>query len=305
MPGPRLVIDGPQFTSLPYGLWDVVQKPPSGDPHWQNGVTWQDRCATGDTLYDECIAVTGVGGSPTAQAAMTPNVTQTNRGATSFAVYAEFDCAAVGLADAATVAQQSLEKVEQYQVEKAFWTGVAGKTSGGVSQVTVFPHLAANATVLDPTDNRITLQSAATVAVTGSGDDTAWMLGQLEANVAACYHGQAVIHIPTVALPTFAAAMCIREGANGQLYTPRGNLIVVGDGYPGTGPDGAAAPAGSTWIYATGAMFGYRSDVFMPPAAPDSFDRIENTYRLIAQRTYVIGFECCLMAARVTLGVPT
>lgn len=305
MAGPRQLVDGPSFTALPYGLWDAVQKPTANGPHWQNGITWVDRCPSGDTLYEECIAVTGTGGSPASgQATKTSNVTQTNRGATSFAVYAEFECSPVGLTDVERVAMDALTKVEQYQVEKAFWTGLAGKTStGGVAQTTVFPHLAANAVLLDPSDSRITLQTAASVAATGSGDDVAWMLGQLEGNLADCYHGNGLIHIPPEALPTFAA-WNLAEVQNGKLVTPRGNQIVVGDGYTGSGPDGAAAPAGSAWIYATGAMFGYRSEVMMQRPI-ESFDRIENTYRMIAERVYVLGFECCHLAARVTLGVPT
>lgn len=302
MAGPRQVVDGPSFTALPYGLWDAIQHPTQQGPHWQNGITWIERCPTGDTLYEECIAVTGTGGAPaTGQATKTSNVTQTNRGATSFAVYAEFDCSPVGLTDAERVAEDALTRVEQWQVERAFWTGVSGKTTGGVAQTTVFPHLAANAVLLDTAG--ITLQTAASVAVTGSGDDAAWMLGQLEGNLADCYHGQGYIHVPPEALPTLAAWDLVTEQGD-LLYTPRGNIVIVGDGYTGSGPDGAAAPAGSIWIYATGAMFGYRSEVLMQQP-PDSFDRVENTYKLIAERVYVLGFECCHLAARLTLGVPT
>lgn len=305
MAGPRQVVNGPSFSALPYGLWDAAQHPTQESPHWQNGITWVDRCPTGDTLYEECIAVTGTGGSPASgQATKTSNVVQTNRGATSFAVYAEFDCSPVGLTDVETVALDALSKVEQYQVEKAFWTGVAGKTAtGGVAQTTVFPHLAANTAMTDPSNSTITLQTAASVAVTGSGDDAVWMLGQLEANLASCYHGQGYIHIPPVVLPTLVA-WDLAEDRDGSLFTPRGNRLVVGDGYTGSGPDGSAAPAGSAWIYATGAVFGYRSDVMMQRPI-ESFDRVENTYKMIAERVYVLGFECCHLAARLTLGVPT
>lgn len=301
MAGPRQIVDGPDFTALPYGLWDAIQKPTATGPHWQNGITWVDRCPTGDTVYEECIAVTGTGGSPTPQATKAGNVVQTNRGATAFTVYAEFDCSPVGLTDAATVAEVSLEKVEQWQVERAFWTGVAGKTTDGAPQTTVFPHLASAATLDDSAGIR--LQTAASVAVTGSGDDVAWMLGQLEANLADCYHGQGYVHIPPEALPTFAA-WDLAEDRDGRLYTPAGNILVVGAGYTGSGPDGAAPPAGSVWIYATGAVFGYRGSVMMQ-SVPESFNRSENTVRMLAERTYVLGFSCCHFAARMTLGVPT
>jgi hypothetical protein len=309
--GPRVVVDGPSFTTLPYGLWETAQKPTSVDSHWQNGITWVDRCGGGDTLYEECIAVTGVGGPPASgQASMVSNITQTNRGATSFAVYAEFDCSPVGLADAQGLAERELARVRDYQLEKAFWTGVAGKTSSGsVAQTTVFPHLAASAVITDPNASTITLQTAATQSVTGSGgpdSDVANALGALESSLANCYHGQGVIHVPSVALPTLAAWDLVEPDGNGGLLTTAGNRVIVGQGYTGSGPStpGTAPSVGTCWIYATGAVFGYSSPVKVP-SLTEMFDRTENTYRLLAQQVYVIGFECCHFAAFINLGVPT
>lgn len=300
MAGPRQVVEGPSFAKLPYGLWDAVQQPSATGPHWQNGITWVDRCPTGDTVMDECIAVTGTGGAPSAQQSLSGNTVQTNRGATSFTVYAEFDCAAIGLTDADRIAADALDRVEQWQVERAFWTGVAGK-SGGVGTTTVFPHLASNATLSDSAG--ILLQPAASPTATGTDDDVAIVLGKLEAALDDCYHGQGLIHIAREAADTlFAWNLLVDKG--GVLFTKTGHRVVIGAGYTGSGPDGTAAPANTSWIYATGAMFGYRSAVDMP-TTPQSFDRVENTYRLIAQRTYVLGFECCLLAARVNLGVPS
>lgn len=293
MAGARQIVDPPTFTLLPYGLWDAVQKPATSSPHWQQGITWIERCPTGNTTYDECLSVTGTG-APPEPAAKADNVDQTFRGATPFTVFAEFDCSPVGLPDAQTVAADALARVEQQQVEAAFWTGTAG------GQSVAFPHLAADAEVLDAQD--IVLQPAATTAVTGA--DIAHGLGELEDQLGDCYAGQGIIHVPRSALPTFAAWKLAKPGDDGRLYTPGGNLIVVGGGYTGSAPDGTAPDAGTAWIYATGAVFGYRSDVFVTRVR-DSLDRAENTVHMIAERTYVLGFTCCLLAAQITLGVPT
>lgn len=293
MSGARPIAEAPAFTRLPYGLWDAAQHP-SPPAHWQQGVTWIDRCPVGDTTYDECVAVTGTGGAPPAPPAKTDNVAQEFRGATAFTVYAKFDCSPVGLADAATVAQESLDRVEHAQVEAAFWTGAAGGQAGIVS-----PHLAAGAEILDA--NAIVLQSAATVAVTGV--DVAVGLGQLEHQLDQCYSGQGVIHIPRFALPTFTASLLVTE-VDGRLMTASGNLVVVSGDYPGTSPAGAAPAAGTAWVYATGAVFGYRGDVFATQVR-DSFDRAANTVEMIAERTYVLGYSCCLIAALINIGVPT
>jgi hypothetical protein len=288
----RQLIELPtMFTSLPHGLWDSIQTPSPGTVHWQNGVTWQDRCPTGDTTYDECLAVTGIG-APPEPAAKTANVEETNRGATPFTVYARFDCSPIGMGDAQTVAQDALARVEQMQVETAFWTGVAG------GQAVVFPHLAADGEVIE---GEVVLQTVASPVVTGA--DVAHAIGLLEQELAECYAGQGLIHVPRSALATLAAWNLVTE-IDGGLFTPGGNRIVAGGGYPGTGPDGEAPAAGTTWIYATGAAWGYRSNVFFSQVR-DSLNRSSNTLQMLAERNYLIGFECCLLAAHIVLGVPT
>lgn len=288
----RQLIDLPTvFTPLPYGLWDTIQTAASDGPHWQGGVNWTERCPTGDTTYDECISVTGTG-APPAPPAKTPNVDQQNRGALPFTVIAEFECTPVGLADAQNVARDALTRIEQHQVEAAFWTGAAA------DQQVVFPHLAADAEVVDGT---VVLQPVASPVVTGA--DVAQALGALEQELADCYKGQGLIHVTREALPTLAA-WNLAEVVDGKLVTPSGNLIVAGGGYTGSGPDGAAPADGTSWIYATGAAWGYRSDVYFTQVR-DSLDRSTNTLRMQAERTYLIGFECCLLAAHIVLGVPT
>lgn len=311
MAAARQIVDGPSFTPLPYGLWSAVEHPTPTGPHWQNGVTWSEWCGGGGTTYDPCLAVTGTGGSPAGggpgtQAPLAGNITQTNRGATSFTVYAEFDCSAVGsVGDARQVAEDALNRVEQWQVGAAFWTGTAGATAAGPTpQKTVFPHLAA-ASSFTEAGTGIVMQPAASIVATGTGDDAAITMGQLEGALADCYHGQGLIHVAFEALATLEAfKLAKRDPADPtKLYSPAGHRIVVDSGYPGTGPDGASAPAATSWVYGTGAMFGYRGQVMIPTQLYQSFDRTENTVRMIAQRTYLLGWDCCLFAARLNLGV--
>lgn len=292
MAGARPIVDPPEFTSLPYGLWESIQKP-TRPAHWQHGVTWIERCPNGDgSTYDECISVTGTGEPPPSPPKV-DNVDQTFRGATPITIFSRFDCSPVGIGDAEQAAQDALARSEALQLELAFWTGVAA------GQPVVFPHLAADAEVVDA--EGILLQTAAGIVV--SGADVAHGLGLLEMELAECYGGRGYIHIPPVALPTFVAWNLAIE-RDGALWTPQGNRIIVGSGYALSGPDGTNAPEGSAWIYATGAVFGYRGDVFFTRER-ESFDRAENSMQMIAERTYVIGWECCHLAALIDLGVPT
>lgn len=303
----RQIVEGPDFAPLPYGLWDSIQQRDPADPHWRNGVTWQEFCpSTGFTVYDECIAVTGTGGAPPAMPTLKTggNVTSVNRGATPVTILTEFDCSPVGQAPEAdrAAADVALRRIEARELERAFWTGQAGSAGqGGTTPQVVWPALANTGTVMDPLG--IMLQPAMTQAVTGTGVDAADGLGQLEQQLATCYGGQGFIHVPPLLLPTLVAWKLVCEDQPGQLYTARGNRVVVGGGYPGTGPSGSAPAAGQCWVYATGQVFGYRSDIQMFHI-PETFDRAKNTVKAIAQRTYLIGYECCLIGAQIATGVP-
>ena len=297
MPMARQIVDAPRFTPLPYGLLSVVQTPPTPD-HWMGGVIYRTDCksaiVTGGSTYDECIVVSGSGGAPPPPPTKLDNLEQRDRAATPFTVYAKFDCSPVGNEDALKKAQDALLRVEPWEVERAFWTGLSANRS------VVFPHLAHGfgaSEIIDPNSGAL-LQS---VVVTGGGAfKPARALGALEGLLGDCYNGVGVVHIPQYALENFfsAGAPIIRVG--GQLQTQLGNLVAVGSGYPGTAPNGAPAAAGTAWIYGTGAVFMYRSAV-RAPSVIESFNRAENTIELIAERTYVLGFECCHVGVLVDL----
>jgi hypothetical protein len=278
-------------------LLSVAQQVTADGPHWQNGVTWQTRCLSpmGRSTYDECIVVTGSGEPPPEPNAKTDMVDLAYRGATPFTAYAKFDCALSGMEDALKIATDALAQSESWQVERAFWTGLVD------GQVVAFPHLAANAVIDDA--QSIELQSAASIVATGAALDPVTGLGLLEAALADCYNGVGVIHMPVKALPTFQAHSLV-FAQNGKLRTLNGNLVAVGGGYPGTSPSGVASTSGEAWLYATGAVFMYRSDVKVPSDKVSSINRTTNTREMIAERTYVLGWDCCHHAVLVDLGVP-
>lgn len=289
MVSPRLVIDSPTtFIPAPYGLLSVISLQESSNVHWQNGITYLTKCvATGGTTFDECL--TNVTGAPSEPNPKEANAELEYRGATPFTVYAEFDCSMVGVTNASKIAEDALTQTASWQLERAFWTGQAD------GQPVVYPHLASTVEVID--DGGILMQSA---AVTGdAGGDIACGLGFLEEQLGTCYNGVGVIHVPRKVLPALAAWNLV-ESRGAQLYTKNGNLVAVGSGYPGTGPAGQAVTQCSSWMFATGAVFGYSGPVRVFNQT-DSFDRSENTAHMIAERTYVIGWDCCHAAVSVDL----
>lgn len=296
MTKPRTYVDAPSFTPLPYGLLstmaDVIRRP--SDSHWQFGVNYQPVCAEGATTFGDCFAVSGTGLAPVGEPPSKVATASVGlRGATSFTVYSEVDCSPVGFWDDATnIIGNTFTQSEQWQVENALWTGVAG------GQLVVFPHLAEDTAVVD--EFGVTLQTAAT-AVSGLSTplDIVEGLGQLEKALADCYDGVGTIHAPRdLIAPMAEANLIVQEGP--RYRTMGGNIVVFGAGYRGTSPSGTSA-SGQTWMYATGAMFIYQSDVQVFQKR-DSLDRSDNTLKAIAERTYVLGWDCCHLAVNISTG---
>jgi hypothetical protein len=288
----RLLVDPPSTLPSPYGLLSVADMRSESNVHWQAGVTWRSNCGGADTTYDECItSAPNASGIPSGKGA---NAIFDGRGATPFTVYTEIDCSPVDFYENAdATATAALLGFESYLVEQAFWNG----TIDGVANVAL-PHLAADAAIIENGLYPITLQPASDV-VTGVGFDPVCALAALELEMAKCTNGVGYIHMPIGAVPVFASRVLISRDGN-RLRTSNGNIVIAGNGYPGTGPDGSMPPIGAAWIYGTGSVFGYRSTPRLL-GAPGSIDRTTNTIHAIAERTYVMAFDCCLFAIPVCI----
>lgn len=296
----RLIVNPPSWTRSPYGLLGSVDMR-TDDAHWQMGVTWEDICGgTGTTVADcdtSAPVVTGYN--------MIPSLAQTTArtiyGATPFTVYAEVDCSPVDFYEnREALMAAALARFEDYQVERTFWTGIAmdRNNQGGFTNA-VLPHLAANSAITETQLGRVTtLQMSATV-VTGAALNAVDALGVLEGALVGCLGGQGMIHVPQALAPTLALLL---KPQGGRLLSPNGNTVVIGGGYPGTSPTGTAPTLGTCWMYATGPVFAYRSAPIMrllndPNSAP--VDRNVDTVKAIVERTYVLGYDCCLFAQLV------
>lgn len=290
---PRLYVSAPRYTPRPYGLLSVSQSQPAADPHWQMGVTWEPLCGSIGTLANPCLSPPVSGGFT-----KTDTSDRSIRGALPFTVYQFIDCGVVGNYD--RVEQDTAELLRRYEqngVERIFWTG----TAQGIANL-IYPHLAANTQVIDGSE----LLQPAAMSVTGVALDVVEGLGRLEFALASCYAGQGVIHMTLETCEAATAQNLLRvvpSGPNGQpaLQTYNGNWVAAGAGYTGTGPDGTSLAA-AHWMYATGAVFHYRSDIRPTSRPSEAVNRTTNDMIYIAERTYVIGWDCCLHAVPVTTG---
>lgn len=280
------------FTPSAYGLLSpATTELQLTGPQWRMGLQWQAFCPNTAGTYDNCFRLDEVPEAPPKGETWE----WTSRGATPITVYSRADCAPVGTWDElGPTNQQALIRSEERELERIFWYGgiVAG---AGVTDA--YPHLGANAEVVDGGD---VLQIPATVVSTDAQLIEVG-LGMLEAAMRRCYPGVATIHMP-IRLASLAADHHLIAPRGGVMYTTTvGSKVVIGE-YPGTGPDGTVPPEGQTWMYATGEVFYMREPQPHSFRPAESFDRNVNTLSMIAERTYVFGWDCCLFAIPILNG---
>lgn len=286
--------DALPFTSPSYGLLSpaTTQLDIAGT-QWRLGMQWQATCPDADGTYGEC---TKLDGSPL-PAPKDETWSWETRGATPVTVYSRIDCAPVGEWDQLSSRnQQALIRSEERELERIFWTGEAEEGSGNT---TVFPHLAAALAVVDGED---LIQPQATI-VTAIPQTIEVGIGMLEDAIRDCYPGVATLHVPLRLGSLMADAVLLSPRSGTMFTTSAGSKVVLGN-YPGTSPAGVSTP-GVTWVYATGEVFYQREPVPHTFRPVESFDRNVNTLAMIAERTYVIGWDCCLFAIPIANGEDT
>lgn len=119
-------------------------------------------------------------------------------------------------------------------------------------------------------------------------------LAWVEQELAESYGGQGVIHMNRLTSILLKDMLRV-EG--GRLVTYAGTTVVAGGGYDriaGTAPTTAT-------IIGTGPLVMYRGDI---DTRENAIDRSINSHSIIAQRDYVIGWDCVSLGAEVTIATP-
>ena len=264
---PAALVEAPARQPLPYGLMSVLQpRPNDGENRWMNGITWESlgcdpvsgigevACAPGE---DGTTQATGLPKNLDAHPVEDPEFE-------AFTVYGTYSCTPVGntLDRAQQRATEHLLAGEEARVEQAIWTGDLDNTS------------------------------FATGAEDAGAGSLVVAVANLEQWLAENYGAVGVIHM-TVKAALLAVFKGVAEVKGNRLVTKIGTPIVAGAGYPGTGPTGQAPAAGSTYIYATPALVGYRSEVFPGADQEGGFDRAKNNLTAVAERVYSVGWDAC------------
>ena len=280
------------FEVAEYGLTDAVSWLP-GDAagHWSGGIQYEANCYHVLPTISPCIS-----GAPDPVNSKQISFSEINRGSRAFTLYARWDCSP---ADGVTwdtgrdKALRALASDAPFGLEQVFWSGTVAN-----APALNFPNLVTTTQVLDST-GRIILQPSV-LAITGTLD-VVEALNKLEETFAACYSGKGVVHVPLGLINSLCDHALVYE-RNGRLYTWKGNRVVIGAGYAtGIGPNRTANAAGVTQMYMTSPVFGIRG----APRAwnpVEVFDRSINTLRFIAEQTFLLGWQCCLVSVNVSTG---
>lgn len=201
--------------------------------------------------------------------------------ATPYWVYASRKCGTVGqtAAEFESSVRRKLLANEQHEVEAQLWGGGA---------VAADPQLT-------------TALGVTTVVPSAPGSSAA--IAALEESFYDEYGYVGTIHINTRAYGNLAYGnMLVRNG--GTLNTPIGSVWAIGAGYGITGPEGAAADAGSVWAFMTPPVLVRRSEAITFPSWQTA-DRAANQFMGLAERVYAHTWVCDnVHAVQVPIAAP-
>lgn len=279
----------PVFTPMQYRLADAVDGPHPFVGHQALGLMFSpDDCSFPLETSTACIS--GIGAAKQATGSIA------NRATDTFAVYTWVDCGLTGVGE--TELKRRTEAAHrnnaQYVVERTFWTGGTFATSQHLAEDTVITETVGGSTV--------SLQTAASVIVTGAVD-VVEAIGRLEQAMADCYGGTPFIHVPRGVTAHLGANHLLSDKSTKNLMTRNGSIVVPAPGYPGTSPAGVAPAAGTTWLYATGSVKMWQSELkWQARGAREFLGRRINDTVLIVEQRFALAWDCCHFAIPVSLG---
>ncbi len=283
---PPLLVAPPPTTPYTGGLFAAArfpELPPDGNGNrWECGIQYEaETCAKPSGWHEVC--------PPEVPEVKVPTLTFPLVDGTPFTALLGVECKLVG------TSLQELERrvinafvaCEQAAVESIYWTGSEGNTPSLAAPPGTPP--AAQCQALGTVDDPFTIVGALAAIETFLGDN---------------YCGTGVIHAPRTIAP-YAASMNLICGCNAERpTTPLGTRWAFGGGYSvNTGPDGVEAPDGVAWLYVTGAVNIWRSEVWVnPDDLRYAFNTRTNDVTIFAERKYIVTHECVCAAIPVTVG---
>ena len=242
---------------------------------WEQGVQLRDEFCNDISSWNPNCAVWPGGVKP----AFLESGNTAPSGWDVFEIYTDINCTVGPISELdewAAIAGRQLEVGRSKAVEYELWTGTEGSLDTGLT-----PNLQTGATVV------------------GSAMSFSLGLAMAGHTLASCGLGtRGFIHAPTYVVGMWLAGNQLREDADGRLVTKvRGDVVVPGAGYPGTGVAGAAPAANQSWIFATGPVaYKLGEVVYTSDRQTDNVNRSTNDYRVRVSQSALVAFDPCCHA---------
>jgi len=309
--GPDAIVEPIEATPPLHGLLDTAReaRDPAGT-RWEMGFTFAPwACSNGGVwvpCQDRVDEGLGLGGSGSGSGEQTKDSGEAGDliEFVPFVVWDERTCNTLGFRtiDYKGQAVRRLEASQHKQVEYEFWTGAQMNQAELADGSPVANMSLTNSVSLDQIVNPGTAQNPTPVSLKTS----LRLLAQALANCAQGSRG--MIHATPYVAEAWADEGYIKEEGGRLMTMTRGNLVVDGGGYPGTGPsvltvDPAVADSDLVWVYATGMVEWRLSEIMTVPdenEIREALDRRINKIEYRAERfAAAVWDDCCTFAVLV------
>lgn len=281
--GPGPVVDPPVATPPLHGLVDTGVRVTEPDDRWEQGFSYRpETCQCAELWHWSC--------DQTKPTKTEPDDVEGVIGYEPPTAVGVYECGSVGATEDEyrTIATRSLEASTSKLLEAEFWSGALVPSNPHLTMVgstTVNPGGGPGVTAVSPVDVQVGLALLQ------------------EALAACCPGGRGMIHAPVAVASLWGSKAAISENREGKLQTvARGDYVVAGSGYPGTGPGGDVPPTGAYWVYATSGMTHVRLGPIqsVPVNMRQALNRRTNRVLWTAERTVAATWDnCCLLALLV------
>jgi hypothetical protein len=277
------IVNAPEFIATPappprpYGIFDVALGPmPFPVPASQaGGVLYvPDTCNNDVFLYAmNCPPVSG---------SKTFSTNEFPVSGSPFAVITSYTCGALGYSfeEVEQKVRTRMSLREQRAVERRIWQGSPAGGIGGI------PGLFRNAVDLGPSSCVTEAIEVLEQALADNG-----VIG-------------GIIHARPGLTAHLQTSFLIYEGPGRVKRTVLNTPYVFGQGYDGSGPTGQPADTNVEWMYASGRVVIWQSEVEVPDPR-QTFNRATNQQMLLAERIYAVAIECGVWATQVTRNCTT
>lgn len=289
---PSAIVQGPAVSPPAHSL--VVSAIPVTEPddRWEAGFEFcPELCVEPAVWSPLCVGTPSyAGGLETKSVALTGGPGQPggpcDPGGTipyfPFIIESPVECGTRGFAEQDYVgrARRQVEAITPKALEGEFWTG---------AEVPDNPHLA---------------DGDAVTVIAGGPYDARRAVAALNQAIAECASGgRGMIHGTPEAITVLGGSELLAEDGGRLVTRVMRNIVVAGTGYPGTGPNGAAPAAGTSWLYATGMVQVRLSDIrVVPDTFAEALDRATNMVNYRGERTAAASWDtCCHFAVAVNL----